>query len=814
MSRQRYRTGLVVVSLIGAALRLGTWSTVFTASGITLDGTDSYYHLRRAWLTMRDWPWVPQFDHLMNVPDGATLLWAPLYDLLLATLAKVLPGDSEQAVELAGAILPPILGVLQILVLALLLRRLAGRRAAIVGAALAAFLPGVVRYALLGASDHDPLIELATLGVLAALAGALSKPDAKPVPVGQLAFEAAAWLSVLILTWPGALIHVGLFITTGVAAAVAAGRRSEVAARLGKTLGLGGFGAAIIVLPFVLGSIWTASVGASYEGLSWLQEAALLGLSLSGSLLALGTGSLGTNHRKLLSLAGISAIALAVLLPICVPPLVAGLTFLGRSEPWLQAIAESRPLLSLLGQPDLRPLLVRLSCVPLLLPLLAVWLLRRKTARVATVFVLTWAIYTLSLALFQARYSHGAAFAIAAVAAVATVQWSSQRSIDPLPWRETLLAALAFLPCLAAYLPMPGFGGLRLFGRPTPLVASGMDEVCLFLRSAAPPSVAWEHPETPAEDSVLAPWSAGHWIEWIGQKATIASPFGSHGQPSFYDVARFYFLEDNKKIAHLLEHRRVRWVVVESDLFKLEHAAQIAAIDPQIYLGPKTVDGRRGIHLDRLMQTIGARLAFARESTAQSPNSAPIQPSGFREVFRTRQLRQGPFGPVPLIRVYEIDAATESAVVESLRPEDLLRNGRTPFQGEAILVGGQPTSGQLERAHELGYKTVINLRQPDENDNTDPQQVQDLGMTYVSIPINGPADMTEEKARVLAGALEAAESPVIVHCASGNRVGGLFAMRAFYIDGMSPEEALAVGKAAGLTRLEPEVRKALGLSAD
>ena len=159
-------------------------------------------------------------------------------------------------------------------------------------------------------------------------------------------------------------------------------------------------------------------------------------------------------------------------------------------------------------------------------------------------------------------------------------------------------------------------------------------------------------------------------------------------------------------------------------------------------------------------------------------------------------------------------AAEESAVVESLRPEDLLRNGLTPFEGEAILVGGQPTPGQLERANELGYKTVINLRQPDEKDNTDPQRVQDLGMTYVSIPINGSTDMTEEKARVLAGALEAAESPVMVHCASGNRVGGLFAMKAFYVDGMSPEEALAVGKEAGMTRLEPEVREVLGLSAD
>ena len=75
-------------------------------------------------------------------------------------------------------------------------------------------------------------------------------------------------------------------------------------------------------------------------------------------------------------------------------------------------------------------------------------------------------------------------------------------------------------------------------------------------------------------------------------------------------------------------------------------------------------------------------------------------------------------------------AATEEVeLTESLRPEDLLRNGRTPFEGQEILVGGQPTPGQLERAQELGYKTVINLRQPDEKDNTDPDRVQAMGMT-------------------------------------------------------------------------------------
>jgi uncharacterized protein (TIGR01244 family) len=157
--------------------------------------------------------------------------------------------------------------------------------------------------------------------------------------------------------------------------------------------------------------------------------------------------------------------------------------------------------------------------------------------------------------------------------------------------------------------------------------------------------------------------------------------------------------------------------------------------------------------------------------------------------------------------------ASESAVAETLRPADLLRNGLKPFPGEALLVGGQPTPAQLEKARDLGYKTVINLRGAEEEGNTDPAQVESLGMSYIAIPIKGAADMTEEKARALAEALETAESPVMLHCASGNRVGGLLAMKAYYVDGSSPEEALRVGKAAGMTRLEPAVREKLGLPA-
>ena len=50
-----------------------------------------------------------------------------------------------------------------------------------------------------------------------------------------------------------------------------------------------------------------------------------------------------------------------------------------------------------------------------------------------------------------------------------------------------------------------------------------------------------------------------------------------------------------------------------------------------------------------------------------------------------------------------------------------------------------------------------------------------------------------------------------MHCASGNRVGGLFALKAFYVDGKTPEEALEIGRSAGMTRTEAVVRQELGL---
>lgn len=138
-----------------------------------------------------------------------------------------------------------------------------------------------------------------------------------------------------------------------------------------------------------------------------------------------------------------------------------------------------------------------------------------------------------------------------------------------------------------------------------------------------------------------------------------------------------------------------------------------------------------------------------------------------------------------------------------------LPNAREPAPG--LLTGGQPTDEQLRAAAAAGYKTIINLRPAAEMPGVDESGLVDsLGMDFVSIPIGGGADLTEENARRLDRALSLAKpGSVMIHCASGNRVGALLALRANLIQGVPGSEALSLGKAAGLTSLEDAVRQRL-----
>lgn len=146
-------------------------------------------------------------------------------------------------------------------------------------------------------------------------------------------------------------------------------------------------------------------------------------------------------------------------------------------------------------------------------------------------------------------------------------------------------------------------------------------------------------------------------------------------------------------------------------------------------------------------------------------------------------------------------------------PADVLAGLPSHVRVDARLhVSGQPSAEALTQLRAAGVRTVIDLRPDAETPDLDERQVAEAaGLAYRALPIAGKAGLTRDNVaafdRLLA---EAGEGEVLAHCASGNRAGALLALRARWVQGRSAEEALAIGKAAGLTGLEADVKALLG----
>jgi len=128
---------------------------------------------------------------------------------------------------------------------------------------------------------------------------------------------------------------------------------------------------------------------------------------------------------------------------------------------------------------------------------------------------------------------------------------------------------------------------------------------------------------------------------------------------------------------------------------------------------------------------------------------------------------------------------------------------------DGITAAGQPNEAEFKELADDGYAAVIDLRTAREDRGLDEETtVEELGMDYVELPIDGRDGINFENAKKLHQILSNYDEPVLVHCGSSNRVGALFALRA-KMNGANDEDALAFGKSAGMTSLESTVKTRL-----
>jgi uncharacterized protein (TIGR01244 family) len=129
----------------------------------------------------------------------------------------------------------------------------------------------------------------------------------------------------------------------------------------------------------------------------------------------------------------------------------------------------------------------------------------------------------------------------------------------------------------------------------------------------------------------------------------------------------------------------------------------------------------------------------------------------------------------------------------------------------SIYTGAQPSESAFKELASAGFRRVIDLRPSSEERGFDEAaEAARQNLDYVRLPIAGEADLTLAQVQQLDSLLaESGNRMTLVHCGSSNRVGALLALRAAWLKGATLDAALAAGRAAGLTGLEPAVRRVI-----
>ena len=118
----------------------------------------------------------------------------------------------------------------------------------------------------------------------------------------------------------------------------------------------------------------------------------------------------------------------------------------------------------------------------------------------------------------------------------------------------------------------------------------------------------------------------------------------------------------------------------------------------------------------------------------------------------------------------------------------LLENG--------MLIGPQPSEGDLRQARQEGIKTVIDLRLPSEMATPNAELVASSGLDYVNIPVN-KASLSADQVDALDRAMRHKDGPFLLHCASGARAATLLVLSQARQNGWTAQRTFQEARAMG-----------------
>ncbi|PHM09769.1 beta-lactamase hydrolase domain-containing protein [Nostoc sp. 'Peltigera malacea cyanobiont' DB3992] len=127
-----------------------------------------------------------------------------------------------------------------------------------------------------------------------------------------------------------------------------------------------------------------------------------------------------------------------------------------------------------------------------------------------------------------------------------------------------------------------------------------------------------------------------------------------------------------------------------------------------------------------------------------------------------------------------------------------------------LSAAGQLTSEELKQAAQEGFKSVLNLRSPDEAGflSDEQQQAQAAGLQYANIPLK-PSEPNQEQTELAIQEIENLPKPILIHCAAGARAGGIALIANAINEGLTYEEISQKAQELGLNLEQPHLKQFL-----
>lgn len=119
-----------------------------------------------------------------------------------------------------------------------------------------------------------------------------------------------------------------------------------------------------------------------------------------------------------------------------------------------------------------------------------------------------------------------------------------------------------------------------------------------------------------------------------------------------------------------------------------------------------------------------------------------------------------------------------------------------------VACAGATTPAAVATVKQMGYNSIINLRQPGEAGaelEAEAAAARAAGITYIHLPFNTAAPDPAVVDRFLTAVTTPANQPAFLHCASANRVSAVWMIKRMLVDKWDAERASTEAAALGLT---------------